>query len=258
MTINAPQESISDALIEDPPGNSAVEIAARAGFGPLSAIGRQIWHGDSRPCVSCGQLARRNAATCPSCGESLTPDMLKKMQAHAGPWYVLEHVRPFPGVTFERLLRQIKRGVLTPSTIVRGPTTNHQWRYAAETPGLSKHLGLCWNCQTNVGSGEGTCLACGANLGELTDDATPASTWQSHTMFPQPSPNATTQSMPAIDSPQLQALRSAVVEPPPAAEEMAPTPDRVGSFKVSWIVIAILIITTATLVAVVQFRNASL
>jgi len=117
-----------------PPGNSAVEIAARKGFGPLSPLAQTAWHGDSRPCPSCGQLVRRAAALCASCGEDLSTEMASRMRAFAGPWYVLEHVRPFPGVTFERFVRQIRRGVLTETTVVRGPTTDHQWRYAGETP----------------------------------------------------------------------------------------------------------------------------
>ena len=39
--------------------------------------------------------------------------MLVKMQTHCGPWYVHEHVRPFPGVSLERLILQVRRGVLT-------------------------------------------------------------------------------------------------------------------------------------------------
>jgi hypothetical protein len=73
-------------------------------------------------------------------------------------------VRPFPGVTLDRLIRQVQRGVLTATTIVRGPTTYHQWRYAAETPGLSKHLELCWNCQAKVSPDDTVCSACKVNL----------------------------------------------------------------------------------------------
>ena len=155
-----------DAL---PPGNSAVEVAARCGFGPLSPLVSEAWHGDSKPCVSCGKLVRREAGSCAECGEDLSDTMMQKMRTHAGPWYVLEHVRPFPGVTCERIVRQIRRGVLTGSTIVRGPTTDHQWRFAGETPGLSKYLGLCWSCQTSVVEDQSRCPACNVELGVLSD-----------------------------------------------------------------------------------------
>ncbi len=146
------------------PGDSALEVAARRGIGPLSAKGRAAWHGHTRPCVSCGQLVPVDCDECLDCGQDLRPDMLERMRAHAGPWYVHEHVRPFPGVTLERLVRQIRRGVLTATTIVRGPTTDHQWRFAGQTPGLSKHLGLCWKCQGRVDSLDATCRQCGIDL----------------------------------------------------------------------------------------------
>ncbi len=143
-------------------GLSALERAAKRGIGPMSADGAKVWHGDCRPCVSCGELLPRQADTCEHCGQEHSPDMLDKMRMHSGPWYVLEHVRPFPGVSLERLVRQIRRGVLVPTTIVRGPTTFHQWRFAAETPGLSKHMGLCWHCQSPVTAMAVCCSECGA------------------------------------------------------------------------------------------------
>jgi hypothetical protein len=143
---------------------SAVEIAAAKGIGPLSPLGLKVWHGEAYPCVSCGQLVRRSAIVCDGCGQDLSLKMIVKMQAHAGPWYVHEHVRPFPGVTLDRLIRQAQRGVLTATTIVRGPTTHHQWRFAAETPGLSKHLGVCWACQGKVNEADAQCGACQVNL----------------------------------------------------------------------------------------------
>jgi RNA polymerase subunit RPABC4/transcription elongation factor Spt4 len=147
-------------------GQSAVELAAEQGHGPLSERGKSVWHGDARPCVSCGQLVGRDGQNCEACAQDHSPEMLRKMRAHSGPWYVLDHVRPFPGVTFERLVRQVVRGVLTPITIVRGPTTFHQWRFAGETPGLSKFLGVCWKCQQVIRPEAGQCAQCGADQDE--------------------------------------------------------------------------------------------
>ncbi len=143
---------------------SVAEEGARRGIGPLSPLAEKVWHGEARPCVSCGQLIRRTAARCEHCGQLLSGDMLQKMRQHSGPWYVLEHIRPFPGVSKKRLLIQIKRGVLTQTTIVRGPSTHHQWRFAAETPGLSKYLGVCWACQATVHADDTTCPVCRNNL----------------------------------------------------------------------------------------------
>ena len=90
-------------------GLSAVELAARRGIGPMSMLASEAWHGQAKPCVSCGQLMRRTASRCDQCGQDMGPQMLWTMQRHSGPWYVLEHVRPFPGVSLERLVRQIRR-----------------------------------------------------------------------------------------------------------------------------------------------------
>jgi hypothetical protein len=143
---------------------SAIELGARRGIGPLSSRGEFVWHGGARPCVSCGQLITRTAGRCDHCGQLLSGNMLHRMRQHSGPWYVLEHVRPFPGVSKERLILQIRRGLLSQTTIIRGPSTHHQWRFAGETPGLSKYLGVCWACQAEVHEDDPTCPVCRANL----------------------------------------------------------------------------------------------
>ena len=170
----------SDSSAQPPAGKqphgglSAVELAAERGIGPLSPLGLKVWHGDAYPCASCGELVRRSALVCESCSQDLSLKMIVKMQAHAGPWYVHEHVRPFPGVTLDRLVRQVQRGVLTATTIVRGPTTYHQWRFAAETPALSKHLDLCWNCQSKVTATDTRCSACHVDLDRPAGEDAPA------------------------------------------------------------------------------------
>jgi hypothetical protein len=169
--VTTPAETDQPALNPEPfppdwpPGDHPLEIAARRGLGPLSALGRNVWHGEALPCVSCGQLVRRGDIECDDCGQDLTPEMIDKMRAHAGPWYVLEHVRPFPGVTLERIVRQIRRGLLTETSIVRGPATEYQWRFAVETPGLCRYFGRCWQCHDEVGTSETYCKSCLSYLG---------------------------------------------------------------------------------------------
>lgn len=164
---NPAPELMNDAAdhgYELPPGDHANEIAARRGFGPLSPLSSEVWHGQAVPCVSCGQLVRRDAAACDECGQDLSDDMLDRMMRHAGPWYVHEHVRPFPGVTRERMIRQILRGVLNETSIVRGPETDHQWRFAVETPGLCRYFGKCWSCHGDVEPDHLFCPACLSDL----------------------------------------------------------------------------------------------
>ncbi len=171
----APATASGAAVAEDelPPGNHALEVAARRGIGPLSPLGRHVWHGETRPCPSCGQLVCRDDDTCQDCGQELDEEMLDRMRACAGPWYVLEHVRPFPGVRFERLVRQIQRGVLTETSIVRGPTTDHQWQFAVETAGLARYFGRCWECYGEVTLEDLVCQTCLARQDGLRDGPIP-------------------------------------------------------------------------------------
>lgn len=156
-------------------GLSAIERAAKIGLGPMSPLGQRAWHGDSKPCVSCGELVRITDNTCRYCNQDLSVEMLIRMQQHSGPWYVLEHVRPFPGVNMERLIRQARRGIVTATTIVRGPFTDHQWRFAAKTPELCKYVGMCWNCQAPATESDTYCHHCAVNLdrppGEILESA---------------------------------------------------------------------------------------
>ncbi len=169
--------------------------------------------------------------------------MIQKMRAHAGPWYVLEHVRPFPGVTCERFIRQVRRGVLTRSTIVRGPTTDHQWRFAGETPGLSKYLGLCWSCQAAAGENQARCPACGVDLGALSDDPV------------DPAQFATRAPSTTADSAALRALAEAATSIPKSTDPVEDD-SRIGVVKVWWIIAAMLIVVMAVLFAVVKVRDA--
>ncbi len=147
-----------------PPGDHALEVAARNGFGPLSPAAARVWHGDAIPCVTCGQLVHRDENGCNHCGQDLSEEMIEKMRAHSGPWYVLEHLRPFPGVSLGRIVRQIRRGLITETSIVRGPSTDFQWRFAVETPGLCRYFGRCWHCHYEIGPADSYCQGCLSHL----------------------------------------------------------------------------------------------
>ena len=156
----APSLSISADAETDHP----LTVGARSGIGPLSERSKEVWHGDSAPCASCAHLNAREAVRCEHCGQDLSQEMLQKMAKHSGDWFVYDNVRPFPGVSLERMFSLIKRGALTPTSIVRGPTTYYQWRFALETPLISKHLGRCWNCQAAVTAEERHCAQCEVRL----------------------------------------------------------------------------------------------
>jgi hypothetical protein len=218
---------------------SALERAAQRNIGPMSELGRQIWHGESKPCVTCGEIVGRTDPACPFCGQDLSAEMLARMQLHAGPWYVHEHVRPFPGVTLERLIRQARRGILTTTTIVRGPTTHHQWRFAAETPGLSKHLGVCWKCQEQVTYNAIYCPSCDIHLDH------PAAESAEEICTPQPRAPS-----------ELDRLNSAIQEIDGAASPRAGR-YRIGGLPVSVLIAVILVISVASLLLAVKLRQRS-
>ncbi len=237
-----------DANQDDlPQGDHPIEIAARAGFGPMSPIGSKTWHGEAIPCVTCGQLARRDADVCPQCEQIISPTMIEKMTASAGPWYVLEHVRPFPGISLARLARQIRRGLITETSIIRGPATNHQWRFAVETPGICRYFNRCWQCHNSVSPSDLHCRACRAFL--LFD--------QTH-LDPIPqadSPSSSTSSV-LVHQQSLHELSEAIHEanrsPAPALWD---APPRVGGISASWIVAGLLAIALIVLLIVTSARS---
>ena len=216
---------------------SAVELGAKHGLGPLGPQGRTVWHGEARPCVSCGLLIKRTASRCDHCGQLLTGDMIQKMRRHSGPWYVLEHVRPFPGVSRERLILQIRRGMLTQTTIIRGPETHHQWRFAGETPGISKYLGVCWACQATVHEDDTTCAVCRK---KLDSDGEEVLIEGDETLN--------------VPKPELDKLKDVVRSAAP--RRRAPDePARIGTIPAWWFVAALIVVLMAVVYFVAQTRQ---
>jgi len=254
-----------------PPGNHPLEVAARRGFGPLSNAIEDAWHGHAVPCVSCGHLVYREDTECEHCGQDLSEEMLEKMRAHAGPWYVLEHVRPFPGVSLERIVRQIKRGVLTQTSIVRGPATQHQWRFAVETPGLCRYFNRCWHCHEEITPEQHYCPACLCNLDS--DERISAA----RVPPPPPSPDSTVPAIAhaapsdgagsprvAIPTPAARAASSELVELSQAVgtadvtrrESTVDTVPRVGRIPVIWIATLLVLTVIVVIVAIAHLRRA--
>ncbi len=222
---------------ELPPGDHPLEIAARAGFGPLSSQAKDVWHGEGTPCVSCGQLVKRDHEECAHCGQDLSHNMLEKMRAMAGPWYVLEHLHPFPGVNLDRVIRQIRRGLLTETSIVRGPGTDYQWRFAVETPGLCRYFGRCWRCHAKVPPTATSCEACHAYLS-----------------LEKPTPKTTVKSAAPLD--HLSELSAAVDRADLGAiEPNWDDPPRVGRISVTWVAAALIVAVIALLMWVVHIRE---
>lgn len=251
-----------------------VEVAARNGFGPLSGRAKEVWHGDSAPCVTCGQLVSRSALSCTHCAQDLHPMMIERMRAHAGPWYVFEHVRPFPGVNLERIIRQIHRGLITETSIVRGPNTDYQWRYAVETPGLSIYFLRCWRCHAEIAPTYAFCPKCHSHLyfdvpvaPTIGDDGamrppfpppTPVQFGESASPYDDPSLPPPERADHDEATPELDALRSAIAAAPQlAAPPLKASATRQGSTSYG-IIVGLLIAATVLFLTIVQLRSSAL
>jgi hypothetical protein len=214
--------------------------------------------------------------------------MVEKMRAHAGPWYVLEHLRPFPGVALDRIVRQIRRGLITETSIVRGPSTDYQWRFAVETPGLCRYFGKCWHCHHEVKPSDTYCQGCLSHLSfekprPLTALNAPEPRDSSRANVPSVRPASGSERTSLNGAPPLGAgdrpstHAPASVEPPagpalPPGSELAKLANvvhhleaipasngdgrpRVGPLTATWIAVAILLVAIIGLVWIARVRS---
>ncbi len=113
-------------------------------------------------CPYCGNTQTAPADRCGACGGHFDELSLKATQQHMGPWYIRDSHNPYrPGCTYEVLLKQVQRGKITPTTILRGPTTRQFWSVARNVPGVAHLLGYCHACGAHVEHGANNCPQCG-------------------------------------------------------------------------------------------------
>jgi len=91
-------------------------------------------------------------------------DLPKKEKLKPGDWYVLTSEGESQGLALSVLLKWIKQGRLVDNSSIKGPTTNNAWRFADETPMLSRHFGVCWRCGAEVGKKAARCPECAVDL----------------------------------------------------------------------------------------------
>jgi tetratricopeptide (TPR) repeat protein len=132
-----------------------------------SANAEMPWARGDMPCVYCGILIPRDSDRCPECKTSYSAAVRRASREVEGPWYYLESRNPSNrGVGFHTMLKLIEKGRLRRSSIVRGPTTHQDWMFAAETPLLSKHLGVCPHCFAPARGDQEYCDTCYRQLDE--------------------------------------------------------------------------------------------
>ena len=141
------------------------------------ASNQPVFKGPEAPCVYCGKVIDRGADRCPHCRTSYSFAVRKASREVVGDWFYLDSRNPSGrGVTFETLIKMIEKGRIRPDSIVRGPTTHHDWMYAAETPRLAKYLGLCPHCFTEAKPEDTYCTQCQLNMNERPAEARPGAT----------------------------------------------------------------------------------
>lgn len=125
------------------------------------------WTDPEVPCVYCGRRLRRDSQRCPHCKTSYSLAVRRASREIEGDWFYLEPRNPSNrGVDFGTMLKLIEKGRLRRDSVVRGPTTHQDWMYAAETPRLSKHLGVCPHCFAPASGNQEFCATCHRTLDE--------------------------------------------------------------------------------------------
>ena len=92
-------------------------------------------------CPFCGAIAEKSDAPCPRCKMENSALTRQATRARVGPWYVMQSKNPSaPGMKCNTLLALIRKGQITPRSVIRGPTTFQLWRFAARAKGISREF----------------------------------------------------------------------------------------------------------------------
>ena len=154
-------------------------------------------------CPFCGVMRPDASQPCARCTLEDTPATRTATKQRIGPWFVLQARNPSaPGMKLATLQSLVRRGQITPRSIVRGPTTDQMWAFAANARGLSREFGLCYHCGEAIDPVATRCPHC-AKTQDLPADAdamleTLAATGGA-AMFPSPQAVASTPPTPPVD-----------------------------------------------------------
>lgn len=144
--------------------NEMTEAGSPTGTGESGAP----WLSARMPCVYCGRTIDRDCDRCPECKTSYSVAVRRASREIEGDWFYLEARNPSNrGVDLRTMLKLIDKGRLRPDSVIRGPATNQDWMYAAESPVISKHLGNCPHCFGAATADEEFCSTCGRSLDEM-------------------------------------------------------------------------------------------
>ena len=112
-------------------------------------------------CPFCGSFNNCVGRPCVHCALEDTNATRAATSQRVGPWFVLQSRNPTaPGMNFDTLTSLIHRHVVTPRSVVRGPTTGQLWRLASKVRGLSREFGQCYDCGEDIERDDTVCPHC--------------------------------------------------------------------------------------------------
>ena len=112
-------------------------------------------------CPFCGVIRADALQPCPRCTMEDSSATRSATRQRIGPWFVLQARNPSaPGMRYVTLLSLVRKGHVTPRSIVRGPTTHQLWTFAASVRGLSREFGICYHCAEQIDSASPNCSHC--------------------------------------------------------------------------------------------------
>ncbi len=174
-------------------------------------------------CPYCGHQYAGETDACPKCTMEDTPATRQATKARIGPWYVLQSRNPSaPGMKYVTLMSLLRKGYITPKSVVRGPTTYQLWRFAANVRGVSREFGLCYSCGEAISRTASNCPACQRSQDAPMDPDLLLEPRQNGTPQPQPANGASPEPAPAPLNPPVEAAPIIIETTPPASEPAAP------------------------------------
>jgi hypothetical protein len=112
-------------------------------------------------CPFCGNFHTDIGRPCRHCGTEDNTAARAAARKRVGPWFVLQSKNlAAPGMSHQALLAQIRGGLVTDRSVIRGPATGQLWRLAGKVRGISREFGTCYGCNGDLYPADPVCPHC--------------------------------------------------------------------------------------------------